>query len=79
MNPMADNMRNRERKKARGRTAITLIAVTIALFACGLLIVLNMQKTAEEKKFEQRFPEEKTLAKPPPKFPPLEKPPPDKD
>lgn len=70
-------MRNRERKQSGARIAV--IAVIVAVLACGLLIVLNMQKTAEEKKFEQRFPEEKTLAKPPPKYPPLEKPPPDKD
>jgi hypothetical protein len=64
-------MRGRERKKSGGRLA--LAAVIIAVLSCGVLIALNMLKVAEEKKFEQRFPEEKTLAKPPPVFPPLEK------
>ena len=66
-------MRKREPKKKSGRR-IALLAVIVAVLSCGVLIALNMQKAAEEKKFEQKFPEEKTLAKPPPRFPPLEKP-----
>ena len=66
-------MRNREQKKESGGR-IALLAVIIAVLSCGVLIGLNMQKAAEEKKFEQKFPEEKTLAKPAPNFPPLEKP-----
>ena len=63
-------MKDRGRKKSGGRIAV--VAVIIAVLSCGLLIALNMLKVAEEKKFEQRFPEEKTLAKPPPAFPPLQ-------
>lgn len=74
---MADYIMYRGRKKSGGR--IALLVVIIAMLSCGLLIVLNMQKTAEETKFERSFPEEKTLPKPPPKFPPLEKPPPDRN
>lgn len=66
-------MRNREPKKKSGGR-IALLAVIIAVLSCGVLIALNMQKAAEEKKFEQKFPEEKTLAKPAPEFPPLEAP-----
>lgn len=66
-------MRNREpKKKSGGRIAV--LVVIIAVLSCGVLIALNMQQAAEEKKFEQKFPEEKTLAKPAPGFPPLEKP-----
>ncbi len=66
-------MRDRESKKAGGR--IKVLVVIIAVLSCALLISLNMQKAAEEKKFEQKFPEEKTLAKPAPEFPPLQPPP----
>lgn len=70
-------MRSRDRKKPGGRIAV--LVVIIAMLSCGLLIVLNMRKMAEETKFERSFPEEKTVPKPPPKFPPFEKPPPDKN
>ena len=60
-------MMYRERKKTGWR--IALAVVITALLSCGVLIALDMQKLAAEKKFERQFAKEKPMAKTAPELP----------